>query len=229
MFRLAGKYVFESDVKTCRLSAHSGYEDGFVWDLDLQSQVQLTLYPSGSVRSSFGLQVYPPLGVLDWRELPGQSVTMCDAALERGFMFHYDMSKQWGDTLTLHLQFGQTRGPNIEVFAEGRGCIEAAQDIFPDGQAAFQIHAWAAFGGVGINVLIPSVMQLRGSGLCFQTMHSLRRCFERRGTRGGLFVQSKCCIGQQRQGFPADHLPEPTQMVRYSRLLEGAECCRGRR
>ena len=152
MFRLAGKYVFESDVKTCRLSAHSGYEDGFVWDLDLQSQVQLTLYPSGSVRSSFGLQVYPPLGVLDWRELPGQSVTMCDAALERGFMFHYDMSKQWGDTLTLHLQFGQTRGPNIEVFAEGRGCIEAAQDIFPDGQVAFQIHAWTAFGGVGVNV-----------------------------------------------------------------------------
>jgi hypothetical protein len=152
MFTLASQHVFESDAGMCWLSALCGYNEDFSWDLHLQSLSALTHFPTESARASFGIHVHPPLGVSNWRELSGQGVEIPQEVLPCGFMFHCDMSSQWEDLVSLRLRFGETRRTHIEVLADGKGCVEAAPDIFPRGEVAFQIRTWAAFRGVAINV-----------------------------------------------------------------------------
>lgn len=152
MFKLASQYSFEPDAEMCWLSASSGYSDEFSWQLHLESQVALTHFPAESAPASFGIYVRPPLGLINWQELSRQSVTISEEESWSAFMFHCDMSKQWEDLVDLHLQFSQLRGTQIEVLAKGLGCIEAAPDIFPSTKVQFQIHTWATFRGVRINV-----------------------------------------------------------------------------
>lgn len=152
MFTLASQHLFEPDGKMCLLAALDGYSDRFCWDLHLHSQSALTHFPAESVRSSFGIHIHPPLGVTNWRELSGQSFAIPSEAMRWGFMFHCDLSTHWEDLIALHLRFGQTRTAQIEVFAEGQGMVEAAPDIFPCGKVQFQIHTWAVFSGVAVNV-----------------------------------------------------------------------------
>jgi hypothetical protein len=40
----------------------------------------------------------------------------------------------------------------VEVRAEGIGSLEAAPDLFPEGRVEFQVHTWATFRGVAVNV-----------------------------------------------------------------------------
>jgi hypothetical protein len=134
------------------LSARSGYSDDFSWSLHLQSLSALTRFPTESAPASFAISTRPPLGVMDWRALSGQSTEISPDALGCGFMFHCDAACQWEDLTDLRLHFGRTGAGQIEVFAEGHGCVEAAPDIFPDGEVEFQIHTWAVFRGVAINV-----------------------------------------------------------------------------
>jgi hypothetical protein len=152
MFTLANQHSFESDTGMCWLSALSGYGVDFSWDLHLQSQSAMTRFPSESVRASFGIHVRPPLGMRNWRELAGQSMEISSDFLRCGFLFHCDMSQQWEDLVSLRLRFGQPRGAHIEVFADGQGSVEAAPDIFPEGEVEFQIRTWVTFRGVAINV-----------------------------------------------------------------------------
>ena len=152
MFTLANQHSFQPDTDNCWLSASSGYGNDFSWNLHLQSQSAMTRFCSESFESSFGLEVSPPLGIRNWRDLTGQIMEIPHDLLPCGFMFHCDMSQQWEYLVSLRLRFGQPRGAQIEVFADGRGSVEAEPDIFPEGEVAFQIQTWVTFRGVAINV-----------------------------------------------------------------------------
>ncbi|HEY1171775.1 MAG TPA: hypothetical protein VGH19_10420 [Verrucomicrobiae bacterium] len=150
MFTLVKKYVFKPDDDACCLTASYGYSEDFSWTLQLQSQSHLTSFPNEAVEVLFGMQVHPLVGRVSWYELIGKSVEM--DRQECGFRFDCDMSSHWEDIIALRLRFGQIRGAQLEVFAEGRASVEAAPDIFPDGEVEFHIHAWAKFSGVAIHV-----------------------------------------------------------------------------
>jgi len=152
MFMIVGQHSFEPDLGMCWLSTSCGYSDDFSWDMNLQSRDVLTHFQSESVPASFGIHARPVLGVRNWRDLPGQEIEVLPEALRCGFMFSFDMSRQWENLIDLHLRFGQVLGTQIEVFAEGRGCVEAAPDVFPEGEVGFQIQTWATFRGIGVNV-----------------------------------------------------------------------------
>lgn len=152
MFTLDNQHSFEPDAGMCWLSALSGYRDNFSWELHLQSLSAMKRFPSVSVHAAFGIHATPPLGVSDWRNLTGQSIEMSQEVLRCGFMFRYDMSQQWEDLISLRLRFGQIQGSKIEVFADGQGSIEAAPDVFPEAEVAFQIRTWVTFRGVAVNV-----------------------------------------------------------------------------
>jgi hypothetical protein len=67
-------------------------------------------------------------------------------------MFRYETSSHWEELLSLRIRFGPICRTRIEVVAEGQGCVEAASDIFPEGNVEFCIRTWAMFCGVAINV-----------------------------------------------------------------------------
>jgi hypothetical protein len=133
MFLLANKYSFEQDTEACSLSAHCGYSEDFSWTLQLASQSVLTRLQHKSARASFSISVRPPLGKVHWQDLPGSSFEIPAGAGRNLFQFQFNMYAEWEELTDLHLRFGQTRDTQIEVFAEGHGCVEAWPDFFPKG------------------------------------------------------------------------------------------------
>lgn len=147
MFILAGKFSFEPDQSQCWLAASCDYESPLLWTMHLESQHSRVHFTDEAEAVEFAVHVQPPLGIRHWLELAGHSFVVPPELLHGGFRF-----EQWEDLLALQLRFGQTRGTQIEVWAEGCGRVEAAPDVFPDGQVEFQIQTWVNFNGVAVNV-----------------------------------------------------------------------------
>jgi hypothetical protein len=147
MFTLAGKFSFEPDQSQCWLGAHCDYESPFSWTLHLGSQHSRVRFTDDAEPVGFAVHVQPPIDARPWLELAGHSFVVPREFLRGGFRF-----EQWEDLLALHLRFGKTRGTQMEVWAEGRGCVEAVPDVFPDGRVEFQIQTWVNFNGVAVNV-----------------------------------------------------------------------------
>ena len=134
MFTLDNKYSFEAEAKSCWLHTSVGYGENYLsWVLHLGSQSVITHFSSESALGSFCVHTKPPLGGISWRDLSGKNLIVPPEGLDYGFNFHCGMSAQWEDLIELRLRFGQTRSTEIEVFAEGRGSVEAAPDIFVGG------------------------------------------------------------------------------------------------
>jgi hypothetical protein len=147
MFILAGKFSFEPDQSQCWLAASCDYESPFSWAINLGSQCTHVHFTDEAEPVEFAVHVQPPLGIRHWLELSGRSFVVPPESLHMGFKL-----EQWEDLQALQLRFGQTRGTQIEVWADGCGCVEAAPDFFPDGQVEFQIQTWVNFNGVSVNV-----------------------------------------------------------------------------
>jgi hypothetical protein len=137
----------------CSLWAGYGYaEESFSWELCLHSKNKRLSLGNETDEASFGISLHPPLGPKDWRRLHESRVELPPECLACSFHFHFGCYGEWEDLLELDLRFGQSRGGQLEVWAKGSGSVEAAPDLFPDGQVEFQIHTWASFRGVAINV-----------------------------------------------------------------------------
>lgn len=146
MFTLADKHSFVGDPEMCWL--HAGYrysEESFSWQLHLQSQNKRLHLADETNEASFGIALRPHLGARDWRELPRGSMEIPPELLGCSFMFHFGAYMQWEDLLSLDLRFGTACGGQLEVWADGRGAVEAAPDLFPEGEVEFHIHTWSVF------------------------------------------------------------------------------------
>lgn len=153
MFTLATQHTFEPDPHQCWVSANVGYDSNVVsWHLHLECLTSLTQFSAEPVLASFGIDSDLPMTLSTWQDLTGLSLDISGEPLPCGFMFHCDMSRQWENLFRLRLRFDQTCGAQIEVFAEGRACVEAEPDIFPEGEVGFQIDTLVTFTGVSINV-----------------------------------------------------------------------------
>jgi hypothetical protein len=153
MFILAGKHHLEAEAEMCWLLALCDYNsDHFSWQLHLASKCRAIRSISSTDQVSFAVSVRPPLGTVNWRDLTDHSVKISSDLLGCGFQFHCGMSSRWEDLVSLNLRFGKTQQTQIEIWAEGQGRVEAAADVFPNEEVDFQIHTWADFRGVAVNV-----------------------------------------------------------------------------
>jgi len=153
MFTLADKNPFSADAEGCWLSAGYGYaEESFSWTLSLQSGTKQLRLGGQTGDASFGIYLHPPLGAKDWRDLRESPVELSPELLSCSFYFHFGCGGEWEDLLSLNLRFGGARNGQVEVWADGFGSVEAAPDLFLADQVEFQIHTWATFRGVAINV-----------------------------------------------------------------------------
>jgi hypothetical protein len=101
---------------------------------------------------SFGICLHPPLGPKDWRHLNEAPIEVSPELLGCSFYFNFGCYGEWEDLLSLDLRFGEARNCQVEVWVGGSGSVEAAPDLFPEGMVEFQIHTWATFRGVAINI-----------------------------------------------------------------------------
>ncbi len=153
MFTLAESHSFPADPEMCSLWAGYGYaEECFSWELCLHSKNKRLRLGNETDEASFGISLYPPLGATDWRRLRESPIELSPECLACSFYFHFGCYGEWEDLLNLDLGFGEARGGRVEVWANGSGSVEAAPDLFPDGQVEFQVHTWATFRGVAVNV-----------------------------------------------------------------------------
>jgi hypothetical protein len=153
MFTLADKHAFVGDPEKCWLHAGYGYnEESFSWQLYLQSRSKRQHFVDETDEASFGIAVRLHLGARDWQELPQGSMEVPQESLRCAFMFHFGVCMQWEDLVSLDLRFGATCGGQVEVWANGRGAVEAAPNLFPDGEVEFKIHTWVSFRGFAVNV-----------------------------------------------------------------------------
>ena len=153
MFTLADNQSFPANPEMCSLWAGCGYgEESFSWELCLHSKNKRLRLGNETDEASFGISLHPPLGTKDWRRLHESPVELAPEFLGCSFYFHFGCYGGWEDLLNLDLRFGEARNGQVEVWAGGSGSVEAATDLFPEGQVEFQIHTWAGFRGVAINV-----------------------------------------------------------------------------
>lgn len=121
-----------------------GYAEGCIsWELCLHSKKKRLRLGKEIEEASFAISLHPPLGAKDWRRLRGSPVKLSPECLACSFYFHFGCYGEWEDLLSLDLGFGEGRAGRVEIWANGSGGVEAAPDLFPDGQVEFQIHTWA--------------------------------------------------------------------------------------
>lgn len=156
MFILADKFKFDPDPKMCFLAASLGYSsrDSLSWNLKLHSlEAYTSLIPPkergpGYDKLAFGVDCRNLIfEVGNWTELARSTFDLPQDSLSCAFSV-----LQWEDLKSLSLGFGRMRPGEIEVTADGVGCVESLADWFPDCEVGFSIHTWARFLGVSIDV-----------------------------------------------------------------------------
>lgn len=151
MFLLANKFSLPHAPESCFLSGSAGFSDtpGIAWHLKLHSaSLSISTPESDQGYLAFGIDCSRlHFDVADWRELRGASLEAPEKSLACAFQVVC-----WEDLLSLRLSFGEVRGNEIEVSAEGVGLVESAPDLFGHSETGFSIRTSARFRGVSINV-----------------------------------------------------------------------------
>ena len=156
MFRLNDKYVYEPGPNACRLHAFYGYDPEFYWTVDLCSANTRIRVGGEIFDSSCGLLIKTPIELKTWQDPEYRRFDLIDFAEVPMFSFAYD-SVDWEDVKELTLEFGETREDTIRVEAKGTAFAEAAEDVFPSCEIAFQIDCSVRFTGVTVNVPLNAI------------------------------------------------------------------------